>query len=70
VIQARHFLWRVRAHLHLLAGRAQDRLLFELQPLVARRLGLEDHGAATGAARLLELYREHTRSVCALLRTQ
>lgn len=70
VIQARHFLWRVRAHLHLLAGRAQDRLLFELQPLVGRRLGLEHHGAATGAARLLELYREHTRSVCALLRTQ
>jgi len=51
VLQARHFLWRVRCHLHLLAGRAQDRLLADLQPLVAQRMGIED-GAERGAARL------------------
>jgi [protein-PII] uridylyltransferase len=70
LLQAQRFLWQVRAHLHLLAGRAQDRLLRELQPPVAKRLGLEDRGPRTAAASLLELYHAHTRSVSALLRTQ
>jgi [protein-PII] uridylyltransferase len=58
VLQARHFLWRVRCHLHLLAGRAQDRLLADLQPLVAQRMGIED-GPERGAAKLIRI---HARS--------
>ena len=32
------FLWSVRCHLHFLAGRAEERLTFDLQPEMARRL--------------------------------
>jgi [protein-PII] uridylyltransferase len=65
LIEARRFLWQVRCHLHLLTGRAQDRLIRELQPRVARRLGL-GHGIA-GVAELLGRHRAHTDSVRALL---
>jgi [protein-PII] uridylyltransferase len=59
---ARRFLWRVRCHLHLLAGRAQDRLLRELQPVVARGLGL-----GRGSDELMGCYHAYTRAVRALL---
>ena len=62
---ARRFLWKVRCHLHVLAGRAQDRLVRELQPLVARRLGL----GRGPHDELLDLYHGHTRAVRALLTT-
>ena len=37
------FLWTVRCHLHYLAGRAEDRLTFDVQPEIARRIGYTDH---------------------------
>ena len=37
--KAQSFLWAVRCHLHFETGREQDVLRFDLQPLVARRLG-------------------------------
>ena len=66
VADARRFLWQVRCHLHLLAGRAQDQLVRELQPLVARRLGL-GHGPNAGVAELMERHHAYTRAVRALL---
>ena len=33
------FLWTVRCHLHFLAGRAEERLTFDVQPAMAERLG-------------------------------
>src|SRR6185436_969552 len=33
------FLWTVRCHLHFLTGRAEERLTFDVQPLLAERLG-------------------------------
>jgi [protein-PII] uridylyltransferase len=66
VADARRFLWQVRCHLQLLAGRAQDRLLHEFQPPVARRLGLS-RGSDTGVAELMARYRACTHSVRALL---
>jgi [protein-PII] uridylyltransferase len=44
---ARLFLWRVRYALHLLAGRAEDRLLFDFQRQIAERLGYGDEGNAS-----------------------
>jgi [protein-PII] uridylyltransferase len=70
VLEARRFLWRVRCHLHLLAGRAQDRLLADLQPQIAQRMGIDGPGPARGAAELMARYRSHTRAVCALLTAQ
>ena len=39
LILCRDFLWRLRFALHLAAGRSEERLLFDLQPEVARQLG-------------------------------
>jgi [protein-PII] uridylyltransferase len=66
VAEARRFLWQVRCHLHLLAGRAQDRLVDELQPLVARRLGLRA-GSDAGVAELMACYRAYTNAVRTVL---
>lgn len=37
--EAQDFLWKVRCHLHLQAGRAEDRLTFDIQGDLAERLG-------------------------------
>jgi [protein-PII] uridylyltransferase len=63
LIEAHRFLWLVRCHLHLLAGRAEDRLGSALQPGVARRLGLDEPRGATGASHLMQLFRRHAHNV-------
>jgi [protein-PII] uridylyltransferase len=62
LIEAHRFLWLVRCHLHLLAGRAEDRLSLSLQPGIARRLGL-DAPPKSAAPLLLDLFRYHARNV-------
>ena len=42
-LRAFDFLWAVRCHLHFATGRAEERLSFDLQPEIARRMG---YGAA------------------------
>ena len=42
------FLWMVRCHLHFMAGRAEERLTFDVQPAMAERLG---YSRAPGLAR-------------------
>ncbi len=46
-LRAFDFLWAVRCHLHFAVGRAEERLSFDLQPEIARRMG---YGAGPGAA--------------------
>ena len=36
------FLWTVRCHLHYLTGRPEERLTFDVQPGIARRMGFAD----------------------------
>jgi [protein-PII] uridylyltransferase len=38
------FLWAVRCHLHFAVGRAEERLSFDLQPEIARRMGYGPRG--------------------------
>ncbi len=44
--KAEAFLWNVRCELHYLAGRAEERLSFDVQPELARRLGLRGRQSA------------------------
>jgi [protein-PII] uridylyltransferase len=63
LIEAHRFLWLVRCHLHLLVGRAEDRLSSALQPDVVRRLGFDEPRGATAAPRLLHIFRRHAHNV-------
>jgi [protein-PII] uridylyltransferase len=47
-IRAFDFLEAVRAHLHFATGRPEERLTFDLQPEVARRMGYADRRRAGG----------------------
>jgi [protein-PII] uridylyltransferase len=48
------FLWTIRFHLHYVTGRAEERLTFDLQPLVAARMGYARHGTQDGAERFMK----------------
>jgi [protein-PII] uridylyltransferase len=69
LIEAHRFLWLVRCHLHLLAGRPEDRLSLSLQPGIARRLGL-DAPHKSAAPVLLNLFRYHAGNVLAATRVR
>jgi [protein-PII] uridylyltransferase len=62
------FLWRVRAHLHLAAGRAAETLSFDLQPEVARRMGWRGRGDEPAVERFMRRYFLVARDVGALTR--
>ena len=62
------FLWRVRCHLHLAAGRAEEKLTFDLQPEVARRMGWRGRGDEPAVERFMRRYFLVARDVGALTR--
>ncbi|MDR3510141.1 MAG: [protein-PII] uridylyltransferase [Caulobacteraceae bacterium] len=47
-IRAFDFLWAVRCHLHFVTGRPEERLTFDLQPEIARRMGYNDRPRKDG----------------------
>jgi [protein-PII] uridylyltransferase len=49
-------LWRIRYALHLLAGRAEDRLLFDFQRQIAERFGFSDSDTALAVEQFMQLY--------------
>jgi [protein-PII] uridylyltransferase len=55
-VKSREFLWRLRCHLHYLTGRAEERLTFDLQPEIARRMGYTDHAGTKRVERLMKHY--------------
>ncbi|GAN53931.1 PII uridylyl-transferase [Tanticharoenia sakaeratensis NBRC 103193] len=59
------FLWTVRFHLHYIAGRADERLNFDVQPVIGARMGYAWHGRQAGVERFMRHYfltvREVTR---------
>jgi [protein-PII] uridylyltransferase len=50
------FLWTVRCHLHFLAGRPEERLSFDRQPTLARRLAYSDRNGLKGVERFMKHY--------------
>jgi [protein-PII] uridylyltransferase len=54
--KGRAFLWRVRFALHLVAGRREDRLLFDYQLRIARLFGYRDNEHLLGVERFMQDY--------------
>ena len=50
------FLWTVRCYLHFLTGRAEERLTFDLQPVMAERLGYKKHAGLRAVERFMKHY--------------
>jgi [protein-PII] uridylyltransferase len=54
--RAENFLWTVRCHLHYLTERAEDRLTFDRQAEVGRRMRYTDHAGTRGVERFMKHY--------------
>ncbi len=54
--KAEDFLWSVRCHLHFLTGRAEEKLHFDVQPELARRLGFADRAGMLSVERFMKRY--------------
>ena len=72
--RAQSFLWTVRVHLHYLAGRAEERLTFDMQSEIGARMGYTNHAGARGVERFMKHYflvakdvGDLTRIFCAIL---
>ena len=75
--KAEAFLWTVRCHLHYLAGRAEERLSFDMQPELAKQLGYTDPNMHRAVERFMRSYflvakdvGDLTRIFCAALEEQ
>ncbi len=68
------FLWTIRCYLHFLTGKPEERLSFDLQPEMARRLRYHDRKGLLGVERFMKHYfliakdvGDLTRTVCSSL---
>jgi [protein-PII] uridylyltransferase len=61
--QALDFLWRVRNELHIVSGRKNDQMSFELQDTIARKWGYRDDERALPVERFMQDYYRHARVV-------
>jgi [protein-PII] uridylyltransferase len=50
------FLWTVRCHLHFAAGRAEERLSFDMQPVLASRMGYTSRASLRAVERFMKHY--------------
>ncbi|ODT48261.1 [protein-PII] uridylyltransferase [Devosia sp. 63-57] len=72
--RAEDFLWAVRCHLHYITGRADEKLTFDVQPDLARRMGYAERLGMLGVERFMKRYflvakdvGDLTRIICASL---
>lgn len=68
VSAAQDFLWKVRCHLHLQAGRAEDRLTFDIQGDIAGRLGYGGQNANERGEIFMRDYFRMVRTIGTLTR--
>jgi [protein-PII] uridylyltransferase len=54
--RAENFLWAVRCHLHDAAGRAEDRLTFDMQREIAERMRFADRPGKSRVERFMQFY--------------
>ena len=54
--KGQQFLWKLRYGLHILAGRREDRLLFDKQRELAQLFGYEDDDKSLGVEKLMQQY--------------
>ncbi|WP_369026276.1 [protein-PII] uridylyltransferase [Qipengyuania sp. RANM35] len=64
--RAENFLLAVRCHLHVLTGRAEDRLTFDMQRRIAERMKFADRPGKSSVERFMQLYFLHARRVGSL----
>jgi [protein-PII] uridylyltransferase len=67
-VQAERFLWAVRSHLHLAAGRANEHLTFDMQVEVAGRMGYNDRGGRRAVEWFMQDYFRQATAVGDLTR--
>lgn len=74
--RAEDFLWTVRCHLHFLTGRAEERLGFDVQRDMAKRMGYGEGGSAAIEAFMRDYFLtakdvgDLTRILCSVLEEQ
>ena len=56
LIEGQTFLWNVRFALHTLAGRREDRLLFDFQTTLAKQFGHEDRDHSLAVEQFMQRY--------------
>jgi [protein-PII] uridylyltransferase len=66
--KSQDFLWTVRCHLHYVAGRPEERLTFNVQEIIAKRIGYGDRAGARGVERFMKHYFRVTKTVGDLTR--
>lgn len=66
--RAHRFLWTVRFHLHYSAKRAEDRLTFDQQLIVAKAMNFTDRSNAVGVERFMKYYYRVVKDVGNLTR--
>ncbi|QDH25942.1 [protein-PII] uridylyltransferase [Neokomagataea tanensis] len=64
--RAWNFFWTVRLHLHYITGRAEERLTFDVQPIIGGRMGYATHGRQRGVERFMRHYFLTARDVLRL----
>lgn len=66
LIRGRNFLWRVRNSLHFLAGRSEDRLLFDYQRQIAKQFGYRDRESNLAVEQLMKRYYRTVKEISLL----
>ena len=66
--QAERFLLAVRCHMHVITGRAEDRLTFDLQRTVAERMKFADRPGKSAVERFMQFYFLQVKRVGSLTR--
>ncbi|HUG45725.1 MAG TPA: [protein-PII] uridylyltransferase [Sphingomicrobium sp.] len=61
--RAERFFWAVRCHLHLVAGRAEERLSFQYQKQIATRMRYADRPGKSAVERFMHFYFLNAKTV-------